>query len=589
VTGATVAGGEAPGGGRNRRRQAVYVGVALVLFVWSFLYRYNDPEGSVAGLHDDHYFYLVRGWQMLFGDLPDRDFVDPGAPLTFAIEAAVQWLLGRGVWSEMVFCVTALSAAAVLTFVAARMLSGSIAIAATAAFMQVALQPRLYNYPKVLVYAVAIPVIWRFMDRPTWRRRLVLAVVTAIALLLRHDHGAFVGLTTLLAIAMLSGETVRARMRHALIYGLLVVALLAPYLAYLQVHGGVVAHAVAANSWAQRDRARAPLVLPYFSASPRPDDDPPPDEPDWWQSGIFVQATRNYEPWLFWLAAVLPLGVLALVSVSAGGRAEWPHARRKIALLALLGMVLVAGFLRGRLSSRFGDVSVTTALLLAVLMRAAWTMVREGRMDKGGRFIGMPSAVRAVAALVAAGVVGGTLFVVFPSFWNRLDLAAMTERPLGAIDRVGVITRRTTTWPLESWTSPDTSGSIQLAFYLRDCTAPDDRVFISMYMPEVSALAQRPFAGGHGDLRPSFFTSVADQRLTIARLERQRVPVAIMPGGEDYEGFRKDFPRINAYLALRYRVVGDFELGARDPVRLLVHRDIPQTGEYRLHRWPCFR
>ena len=590
--GSTVTGAAANGdaaGGRSRQRQVVYVGVAVVLFVWSFLYRYNDPEGSVAGLHDDHYFYLVRGWQMLFGDLPDRDFVDPGAPLTFALEAAVQWLLGRGVWSEMVFCVTALSVASVLTFVAARMLSGSIAIAATAAFMQVALQPRLYNYPKVLVYAVAIPVIWRFMDRPTWRRRLGIAVVTAIAFLLRHDHGAFVGVTTLLAIAMLSGESVRARMRHALIYGLLVVALLSPYLVYLQVHGGVVTHAVSANSWAQRDRARAPLVLPYFSASPRPDDDPPLDEPDWWQSGIFVQAMRNYEPWFFWLAAALPLGVLALVSMSAGGRAEWPHARRKIALLALLGMVLVAGFRRGRLSSRFGDVSVTTALLLAVVMRAAWTMVREGRMDRGGRSMGMASAVRAVGALVAAGVVGGTLFVVFPSFWNRLDLAAMTERPLGAIDRVGVITRRTTTWPLESWTSPEASGSIQLAFYLRDCTAPDDRVFISMYMPEVSALAQRPFAGGHGDLRPSFFTSAADQRLTIARLERQRVPVAIMPAGEDYEGFRKDFPRINAYLALRYRIVGDFELGARDRVRLLAHRDIPPTGEYRLHRWPCFR
>ena len=201
----------------------------------------------------------------------------------------------------------------------------------------------------------------------------------------------------------------------------------------------------------------------------------------------------------------------------------------------------------------------------------------------------MPSAVRAVTALVAVGVVGGTLFVIFPSFWNRLDLAEMTERPLGAIDRVSVITRRTTTWPLESWTSPDTSGPIQLAFYLRDCTAPDDRVFIARYMPEVSVLAQRPFAGGHGDLRPSFFTSAADQRLTIARLEHERVPVAIMPGGEDYEGFRKDFPRINAYFALRYRVVGDFKLGARDLVRLLVNRDIPSTGEYRLHRWPCFR
>jgi hypothetical protein len=575
---------------RNVSRQVALAGLAVAIFVWSFLYRYNDPEGSVVGLHDDHFFYLVRGWQMLFGDLPDRDFVDPGAPLTFALEAGVQWLLGRGVWSEMIFCVTALSAASVLTFFAARMVSGSLSIALAAAFIQVALHPRLYNYPKVLVYAVALPVIWRFMDRPTWGRRLLLAVVTAVSLLLRHDHGAFVGLASVLAIALLPGASVRMRVRQTFAYGLLVVLLLSPYLIYLQVHGGVVRHVATANAWSQRDRARAPLVLPSFALSPRPDDDPPPEEPDWWQSGAFVQATRNYEPWLFWLAVALPLATLALVSVPAAGfRRDWPYARQKIAVLAVLGGVLVIGFLRGRLSSRFGDVSVTTALLLAVLIRTAWQSARYGRLDGGERTVRLPFAMRAAAGVLAAAVVGGTYFVLFPSIWNRLDLAAMTERPLGAFDRFGIITRRTQTWPLESWVSPDEPGPIQLAFYLRDCTAADDRVFISLYLPEVSALAQRAFAGGHGDLRPSFFTSAADQRLTIARLEQQRVPVAIMPAGDDFEGFQKDFPRVNAYLALRYRVVGDFDLGDHDRVRVLAHRDIPSTGEYRLHRWPCFR
>ncbi len=575
----------------DRRWQALgLVAVGLALFAWSYVYRYNDPEGTLAGLTDDHYFYLVRGWQMLLGELPDRDFVDPGAPLTFAVQALVQVVLGRGAWSEMAFTVGALSLASTLTFVAARMVTGSTVMALLAALIQITLHPRYYNYPKVLVYAAAIPLIWRFIDRPTAGRRLALAAATAVALLLRHDHGAFVGFASFVAIALLPDQSVRARLRQAAFYTLAVVLLLSPYLVFLQMHGGVVTHVVTAQSWAQRDRARAPLVLPYFASEPRPEDDPPIEDPDWWQDGVFTQAIRNYEPWLFWLAVALPFLTAGLLPLSANGfRADWPHARRKMLVLAALGAVLVAGFLRGRLSSRFGDVSVTVALSCAFMLRACWTMARDGVVTRREGPVRVPMAGRAVAALLAVVVLGGTWFITFPSVWNRLDLDAMTERPLGWYDRFNTITSRIQTWPLETWARRDDPGAVQLAFYLRDCTAPDARVFVSLYLPQVPALAQRPFAGGHGDLRPSFFTSVADQKLAIERLETQHVPVAVMPGGKDYEGFRKDFPRIDAYLATRYRIVGDFDIGLDEPVRLLAHRGVVQTGEYPLHQWPCFR
>ena len=77
---------------------------------------FQRPGGSFAGLTDDHFFYLVRGWQILFGDLPVRDFVDHGAPLFYYIGAAVQVLFGRGTLSELVFCTTALAVGAAATF-----------------------------------------------------------------------------------------------------------------------------------------------------------------------------------------------------------------------------------------------------------------------------------------------------------------------------------------------------------------------------------------------------------------------------------------------------------------------------------------
>ena len=79
------------------RARTVLIGACSVgIFVASWLFRFNDPGGSFAGLTDDHFFYLVRGWQILFGDLPVRDFVDHGAPLYYYVGAAVQTVFGRG-------------------------------------------------------------------------------------------------------------------------------------------------------------------------------------------------------------------------------------------------------------------------------------------------------------------------------------------------------------------------------------------------------------------------------------------------------------------------------------------------------------
>ena len=82
-------------------RTAVLLATATVVFEFSWLFRFNDPGGAFAGVTDDHFFYVVRGWQILFGDLPVRDFVDHGAPLYYYLAAAVQWF-ERGTVAEII-------------------------------------------------------------------------------------------------------------------------------------------------------------------------------------------------------------------------------------------------------------------------------------------------------------------------------------------------------------------------------------------------------------------------------------------------------------------------------------------------------
>ena len=47
---------------------------------------------TLRDLTNDHYMHLAWAQQLLFGQLPGRDFVDPGMPLMYTLSAFVQHL-----------------------------------------------------------------------------------------------------------------------------------------------------------------------------------------------------------------------------------------------------------------------------------------------------------------------------------------------------------------------------------------------------------------------------------------------------------------------------------------------------------------
>ena len=67
-----------------------------------------------------------------------------------------------------------------------------------------------------------------------------------------------------------------------------------------------------------------------------------------------------------YLEIALPILALAMLALSRDGfRPEWPHAAEKIGIVAILGLVLDAGFLRSPLDARLADPSVPHAILIA--------------------------------------------------------------------------------------------------------------------------------------------------------------------------------------------------------------------------------
>jgi len=567
-----------------RLRIAMLVALSVGIFIASWLFRFNDPGGSFAGLTDDHFFYVVRGWQILFGDIPVRDFVDHGAPLYYYVAAAVQVLFGRGTLSELAFSTTVLSATAAITFLLATRASGSIIAGLAACLLHVWLGPRFYNYPKVLIYALAIPLLWRFADRPSAALRVWLAVLTVIAFLFRHDHGAFVGLATTVLIVSISELRFADRVRHLVIYGLLVLVLVAPYVVFIQINGGVVSYFRQASAWAERDRAREPVVWPGLF-------DNPDGESDEAKAGSLVARVRdNGAAWVYYSEILLPFFTLFVLAASRDGfRPEWPHAREKLAMVAVLGAALDAGFLRSPLEARLADPSVPLVILMAWLMVALPRMcLRDASLRPSWLPVRWP--VRVAVTVVAAGI--ALLFVVLVKgdLYKRLDKASMTDRLGKPFERVGVISNQLRVdWDLGLWAArPERPDLITLSLYINACTTPDDRVLVQSYLPQVLAMARRAFAGGHADLRPGFFEFEEAQRLTVERLRSRSVPIILLDTEDSLRSFYRSFPIVTAYIDQEYRQAGMHTFDERFGITLYVKKDRSPTGTYEPLGWPCF-
>lgn len=563
------------------------VAAAVAVFVFSWFFRFNDPNGGFAGLTDDHFFYLLRGWQILLGELPVRDFVDHGAPLYFYVSAAVQLLFGRGTLPELAFSTTMLALGATLTFWLAARASGWIVLGLFGAAFQILLLPRFYNYPKLLVYTAAIPVLWWFADRPGRTPLLWLAVITVVGFLFRHDHGVFVALATAGMLLLLTHVPWRARVRHGLLYGVFVVALAAPYLVFIQMNGGVRAYIEQASAWAEEERARTPIQWPGLFDNP----DGVSDEATHGSPlGRAVAIVRdNRIAWFYYLEIVLPIFALAVLAVSRDAfRPGWPHAGPKIAVVALLGLILDAGFLRSPLQARLADPSVPHAILIAWLAAALPRLLVSLRAWRPAlQSWAVPVRVTAVTAAVPIVFILGVMFS--NRFYLRLDDAYLVDGPGQAMARARTVSQAMREeWNLSTWTNrPDRPGLITLALYLNTCTQPNARVFVQPYIPQVLALARRGFAAGHGDLRPGFFDAPEAQTLALRRMRNQDVPVVLLDVDESLANFRESFPVLTAYFDAAYETAGTYRFDDRFGITLLVRSNARQAGRFEPLGWPC--
>ena len=243
--------------------------------------------------------------------------------------------------------------------------------------------------------------------------------------------------------------------------------------------------------------------------------------------GVFSRG--NAESFFYYVTFLLPVVGLALVALLLRReRISRPEAA-VVGMACVLCIIIVQTLVRGSPDSRLPDVASPISVV------GAWVCATVLGFSVGGARI----ARRTCAALVAV-VVMVTLWSVgtFAQVSTSLENTQILSGPAGVWQRLGVVAERLKMRPIDNW-ARRSSGIGALMRYAFECTLDTDRLVAAWFAPEVYFYTERAFAGGQVYLIQRWHNSPEDQRLTIERLERQRVPIVIEK--DDWE-YKTTFP-----------------------------------------------
>ena len=535
-------------------KTTIFAACLVALFLLTAIFRFGHLAG---GFPNDHFLFLAGAQQILQGDWPTRDFLDPGFPLMYGAAALAQLLLGQTLFAEAVLVSLAFALAAVLTALAVKELTGSRVLAVLAAVLEVAIVPRTYGYPKLLVYAAAFFLLQRFVTRPTTARLFALAVCIVVAFLFRHDHGVYLGVAGVLA-AWLAGPPMpwAARLRRSALLVGSVVLLATPYVLYVQINGGVWAYLQTGLEFRAAELRRQELAWPASFEEP-------------------LQALMIYRYWAIpAIATLLLLAGRKREDAVSGLRPERTTVARLVPILVVAFLVNWT-FLRSPFHTRLPDAIVPAVVAGSWLLACAWRARH--------RWIWGPLSALLLVAVAASVLSVGRI-------GEELDRTGLLDEGISWRETLSS-TRSALKARHAEGQLPSRAAVALVPFYayVDRCTRPDHRLLAVGNIAEVPVFARRAFAGGMPAFLGGYYDSEAYQRQALERLGRQVVPLALIPG-ESYAGnFAQGFPLLAAYMSGRYAPLGTYGEDAGTSIQVLFDTTLtvqardPETG------WPCFK
>ena len=231
-----------PSAGRWRPLHPIGALLALFAAVWH--------AALMTSATNDNFLHLTLAQQWLAGDWPVRDFFEHAWVLQYALSAAAQLLAGPRLLGEAAVVGIAWGVSVYLVFQLVRRETGSAAVAALAGVLLIVAGARGYSYPKGIVYAGAAWLWWQYGRAPTPARVAGFGAWAAVAFYWRPDHGVYVAVSLVLALLAVHGLRA-ATFRGCALGGAVMLALVAPFLLYVQLTVGLPAYVQTAAVQAQ--------------------------------------------------------------------------------------------------------------------------------------------------------------------------------------------------------------------------------------------------------------------------------------------------------------------------------------------------
>lgn len=545
------------------RRLAV---LTVAVFAFAFIYRFNALGGALGGFDDDHFLYYLRARAVANGEQPMRDFFDAGLQgawpaLSYELPGLFQRWGGQTLLADAVLSVGAIALTVAIVFRLAARLT-SVWPALTVSLLTLFVGAKLYAYPKLLTFAIAAVLLERYIRRPSAGRVAMLGLWSAVAFLFRHDFLVYLAPAAAAAIAFGSGAWPVPATRLAQ-YALVVAVLLAGPLYSIQRYAGLVPYVQTGLTISQREAERTGIGWPQFVRT---------------EGRLsFFGNEQNAAGWLYYLCMAVPAAVLlqTLSRMRSSVPDSWRRRTYVVALVVAAAM-LNWFFLRGNLPARFGDLGAPLAILGAVLLAGPRQRGAMGRLA-----VHVAAAAVLIPTVMAVDTIG--------SVRRELVTTGFTEGPVKLVEKAYAVVTELRALPPPAIGDP-LAATPEMTEYLRACTAPEDRILMIASAPSIVAMASRSFAGGQPTFTPGFYTSEADQRLVLARLSTQSVPVVVTALESTYlEDLAPEFPLIDEYVTRMYEPAGTLPARGRDPMRVLVRRDAASVRQYGATGLPCFR
>ena len=573
-------------------KRATAIALGLVAFVFRLL--------SSADLSNDHYMQMAWAQQLLFGELPGRDFVDPGMPLAYMLSALAQWVR-PGPFTELFLCAALMGVAAAVTFTAASWLANSPVVGVAATLLEIGLQPRFYSYPKILVPAAALLLFQAYARRQTVRRLAAVGIWTGVAGLLRHDLAVYAAFGIGAGLVNLHWTDRRLMVRRLFQYSVAAALTLAPYAVLVMRTEGIAEHLRRGLEFAKAESHQRVFDLPSLAGA-----------------GDLPWARDAAAGVLFYAAYGTVLAAVTLL-IARRGRGAEPRTAAAVAATATLAAYLVV-ILRYPLDARLPDIAAVLTLALAWIGGQAlaggretderdmtesnpdnewghWARDRgqaerewgqEGSPQHGhkGRKNGIPVRRWAgIAAAVFAFVLIAHAVWVLGSVREAIDNTGISGGLGDVVETYTDLNERGSVWPwARSWPNRELPPVVR---YLNACTKPSDAVLLTWPAPEYGFFARRRFAAGHAEfLPPRAFTTDRDQAQMLHWLGRQQVPVVLINEGRRKE-FAAAYPKVDAYLTTHYTATGRFDIYDGSSITLGIRNGLSGTRTWSERRWPC--